>query len=64
VQHATQVQIRFLIAVLTKMANQDPLGALLSPASSQDKGKQLKMCFRILFRHMQTRAFYLTQTTY
>ncbi|KAM3580710.1 hypothetical protein VKS41_006772 [Umbelopsis sp. WA50703] len=37
VQHATQVQIRFLIAVLTKMANQDPLGALLSPASSQDK---------------------------
>jgi hypothetical protein len=38
VQHATQVQIRFLIAVLTKMANQDPLGALLSPGPNQDKG--------------------------
>ncbi|KAH8547989.1 hypothetical protein BGW37DRAFT_508640 [Umbelopsis sp. PMI_123] len=37
VQHATQVQIRFLIAVLTKMANQDPLGALLSPGPNQDK---------------------------
>jgi hypothetical protein len=44
VQHATQVQIRFLIAVLTKMANQDPLGALLSPGSNQDKGKKDSIC--------------------
>lgn len=44
VQHATQVQIRFLIAVLTKMANQDPLGALLSPGSNQDKGKKYSIC--------------------
>jgi hypothetical protein len=42
VQQATQVQIRFLIAVLSKMANQDPLGALLSPGPNQDKGKKQK----------------------
>lgn len=45
VQHATQVQIRFLIAVLTKMANEDPLGALLLSGPSQDKGKQLGTVF-------------------
>ncbi|KAG2187969.1 hypothetical protein INT44_000719, partial [Umbelopsis vinacea] len=43
VQHATQVQIRFLIAVLTKMANQDPLGALLSPGPNQEKVKQSEL---------------------
>lgn len=38
-QHSTQVQIRFFIAVLQQMSNKDPLGALLSPAHPE-KGKQ------------------------
>ncbi|KAF7723518.1 Flap-structured DNA-binding and RNA-binding protein [Apophysomyces ossiformis] len=35
VQNASQIQIRFLITVLQQLANQDPLGALLSPAGQE-----------------------------
>ncbi|KAI9249231.1 hypothetical protein BDA99DRAFT_224144 [Phascolomyces articulosus] len=35
VQNASQIQIRFLITVLQQLANQDPLGELLSPAGQE-----------------------------
>ncbi|KAI7851240.1 hypothetical protein BDC45DRAFT_445618 [Circinella umbellata] len=44
-QNASQIQIRFLITVLQQLANQDPLGELLSPAG-QEKGND---CFFFLY---------------
>ena len=63
-QNASQIQIRFLITVLQQLANQDPLGELLSPAG-QEKGKKEIIFFVFIdkyfqFNHCVCASFFLS----